>query len=73
MMNKLPNEIDLGLLKRLLAFSDRYEISVQFWPDQTAVYISKDLVDLTSFGGSFHFAVSHSIEYLERITGKKHH
>jgi hypothetical protein len=65
----LPNEIDLLELKKLLRFSDRYEISIQFWPQQIAVYIAKDGVDLTDFGGDFDFAIGKSIEYLIRITG----
>lgn len=65
----LPNEIDLLELKKLLRFSDRYEISIQFWPQQIAVYIAKDGVDLTDFGGDFDFAIGKSIEYLVRITG----
>lgn len=66
----LPNEIDLLKLKDLLRFSDRYEISIQFWPQQIAVYIAKDGVDLTDFGGDFGFAIGKSIEYLNRITGQ---
>jgi hypothetical protein len=64
----LPNEIDLAELKKLLAFSDRYEISIQFWPEIIAVYIAKDGVDLADYGGDFDFAIGKSIEYLERIT-----
>ena len=66
----LPNDIDLLKLKSLLSFSDRYEISIQFWPQQTAVYIAKDDVDLTDFGGDFDFAIGKAIEYLNRITGQ---
>ena len=66
----LPNDIDLLKLKSLLTFSDRYEISVQFWPQQTAVYIAKDGVDLTDFGGDFDFAIGKATEYLNRITGQ---
>lgn len=63
----LPNEIDLNKLRELLMFSDRYEISIQFWPDQIAVYIMKDFVDLADFGGSFDFAIEKSISYLRKI------
>jgi hypothetical protein len=63
----LPNGIDLSLLSRLLMFSSKYQLSIQFWPDQTAVYIYKDFVELKSFGGDFGFAIGKSIEYLERI------
>lgn len=64
------NELDslnFDRLKTLLSFSKKYEISVQFWPDQTAVYISKDGVELKSYGGGFKFAVQSSIDYLNRI------
>jgi len=63
----LPNNIDPVKLQRLLFFSDRYEITVQFWPEQIAVFIEKDGVDLKDFGGSFDFAFDKAIEYLERI------
>lgn len=66
----LPNDIDLLKLKALLRFSDRYEISIQFWPQQIAVYIMKDGVDLIDFGGDFDFAIGKSTEYLNRITGQ---
>ena len=65
----LPNEIDLDQLRRLLAYSDKYEISIQFWPEQIAVYIAKDGVDLQDYGGDFDFAIGRSIEYLDRVTG----
>lgn len=65
----LPNGIDLTLLSRLLRFSSKYELSIQFWPEQTAVYIAKDGVDLQDYGGSFKFAVGRAIEYLERVAG----
>lgn len=64
-MKLLPH--DMKLLETLLAFSDRYEISIQFWPQQTAVYIAKDGVELQGFGGDFVFALQRSIDYLERI------
>lgn len=57
----------LDKLERLLKYSDRYEINIQFWPDQTAVYTGKDDVELESYGGDFDFAIDKSIEYLDRI------
>ena len=66
----IGNGIDLIQLGALLTYSNKYEISIQFWPDQTAVYIEKDGIELQSFGGSFDFAISRSIEYLNRITNK---
>lgn len=68
MTQKFPNNTHLSMLKKLLKFSDRYEISIQFWPKQIAVYIAKDGVDLTDFGGDFDFTIEKSIEYLNRIT-----
>lgn len=67
----LPNGIDLKQLARLLKYSDRYDISIQFWTDQIAVFISKHGVDLKDYGGDFDFAVTRSIEYLDKITGRK--
>lgn len=59
--------INLEMLSKLLEFSNRYEISIQFWPDQTAVFIGKDGVQLTDFGGDFEFAVGSATDYLCRI------
>lgn len=58
-------------LLRLLRYSDRYELSIQFWPDQTVVYIAKDDVDLNSYGGDFNFAINSALDYLIRINKKK--
>lgn len=69
LMFQLPNKIDLLELQKLLKFSGKYEISIQFWPEQIAVYIAKDGVALIDFGGDAEFAVGKSIEYLNRITG----
>ena len=55
-------------LKTLLSYRDKYEITIQFWPKQTAVYISKDSVDLAGYGGDFDFAIDKSIDYLNSIT-----
>ena len=66
----LPNGIDLKQLARLLKYSDRYDISIQFWTDQIAVFISKHDVELKDYGGDFDFAITRSIEYLDRITGR---
>lgn len=65
---ELPNNINLAKLGELLKFSDRYEISIQFWPDQIAVFIVKDGIELIDYGGDFDFAVNKSIEFLKRIT-----
>lgn len=66
--DQLPNRIDLKVLSRLLKYSDRYEISIQFWPEQIAVFISKDGIDLQDYGGDFDSSIIRSIEYLDRIT-----
>jgi hypothetical protein len=63
----LPNGIDLIRLAKLLSFSDTYEITIQFWPQLIAVYISKNGVELKDFGGDFDFAIDKAIEYLVRI------
>ena len=68
MSKELPNDINLSKFGKLLVFSNRYEISIQFCPDNIAVYIAKDGVELIDFGGDFDFAVDAAIEYLERIT-----
>jgi hypothetical protein len=69
-MKNTLNKSQVKQLQILLSYSDRYEISVQFWPNQTAVYIAKDDVDLNSFGGDFDFAIGKTIEYLDRINKK---
>lgn len=69
-MKNILNKSQVKQLQILLSYSDRYEISVQFWPNQTAVYIAKDDVDLNSFGGDFDFAIGKTIEYLDRINKK---
>ena len=67
----LPNGIDLTLLSRLLMFSNKYELNIQFWPEQTVVYNAKDGVYLQDYGGDFKFAVGRAIEYLERVAGRQ--
>jgi len=67
---KLPNEIILSELRELLSFSNIYEISIQFWPDNISVYIAKDGVDLVDFCGmDFKDTVTLSTDYIKRITG----
>ena len=57
-------------LLRLIKFSDRYELNIQFWPDQTAVYIEKGGVGLTCYGGDGDVAINSALEYLIRVTKK---
>lgn len=68
---KLPNNIELLKLAELLKYSDRYEISIQFWPKQIAVFIAKDGIDLNDYGGDFDFVIKKAIEYLKRINRTK--
>lgn len=60
-------EKQLGQLAKLISYSDRYEVSIQHWPDQTAVFIEKEGVELTSYGGNFDHAIGSAIDYLKRI------
>lgn len=64
-------DAQLNRLGRLLKYSSRYEISIQFWPDQTAVYIAKNDVDLVSYGGNFDHGIGASLQYLDRINKNK--
>lgn len=73
---KIANKVtdnQLVKLGQLLRYTDVYEINIQFWPEQTAVYIGKDGVDLQDYGGSFDFAIDRAIEYLNRINKTKQH
>lgn len=72
-MKKANVVTDKQLIKlgKLLKYSNRYEINIQFWPDQTSVYIHKDDVELQSYGGDFDFAIDSSLEYLNRINKNK--
>jgi len=64
-------ELQSKRLRALLVYSDDYEISIQFWPKQTAVYISKDGIDLYDVGGDFDTAIHSATEYLNKINRKK--
>ncbi len=62
-------DVELRELNALLKYSYKYEISLQFWPeDHTAVFIAKHGVDLTSYGGKY--AVKNALEYLKRINNE---
>ncbi len=71
-MRKLK-DTQLKKLSSLLTYSDRYELNIQFWPDQTAVYIEKGGVELQSYGGDFDYAIKAALEYLRRINKKPKH
>lgn len=59
-------------LEKLIKYSDRYQISIQFWPEQTAVFIMKDDVDLESFGAyDLEEVVKTALDYLDRINRVK--
>jgi chaperonin cofactor prefoldin len=60
-------KVPIEKLVELIEFSNKYEISIQFWPKQTAVYIAKDGVELKDFGGSSDFAIDQALDYLNRI------
>ena len=56
------------LMYQLFRYSDRYEISVQLWPDQYTVYIAKDGIDLDSFGSDGVIdTLERSLNYLRQI------
>lgn len=67
----MKRKYDMRLLSELLKFSDTYDISIQFWVDQTAVYISKGGVDLQDYGGSYNHAITSATDYLKRINKTK--
>lgn len=56
------------LMYQLFRYADKYEISVQLWPDQYTVYIAKDGVDLDSFGSNGIIdTLERALDYLKRI------
>lgn len=60
-------------LEKMLAYCGKYQVSIQFWGDgNTNVYIEKDDVDLTDFGGYNPLeAIEKTLEYLNKINGIK--
>lgn len=63
----MSKNINFKDLKQLIAFSEKYQINIQFWPKFTAVYIAKGGIDLADFGGDAS-VISDALEYLKRIT-----
>lgn len=62
-----------SLIIDLEEYTKRYEISFQFWGEgNNNVYISKDDVELQSFGGedTIKDIIVRTIEYLDRINNK---
>lgn len=54
-----------------MAYSDRYMINFQMWPDHYTIYIEKDSVDLYSYGSyDATETMSKALEYLDRINKK---
>ena len=56
----------------MLKYAGKYEISIQFWGDgNTNVFIAKDGVELTDFGGLTPFeAIGKTVGYLDKINKK---
>lgn len=61
----------LKMLSSLIGYQNIYEISIQFWPEGVTVYIAKDGIDLTSFGGDFDFSIGKSLRYIEGLVKKQ--
>jgi hypothetical protein len=73
-LNTAYENIDMLLTERelfdkMLAYAGKYEISIQFWGEgNTNVFIAKDGIDLTDFGGlDPSTAIANCVEYLDRI------
>lgn len=69
-MKTLNKQQQSNLLK-LLAYTDRYDLSIQFWVESTNVYINKANVELQSYGGDFDHAIGSALKYLDRINRVK--
>jgi hypothetical protein len=54
---------------KMLSYAGKYQISIQFWGNgNTNVFIEKDGVELTDFGGLMpQDAIKKTVEYLNRI------
>lgn len=62
---------NIKLWLRLLKYSERYQINFQMWPDQYTIYIEKDHVELSSFGGgAVTETMEMTLEFLDRINRK---
>ena len=74
--HKEPQKSDelVELFKEIQKWSDKYEFSFQFWgADMNTVYIMKDQVELTSFGGcrTMNEVIILALNYVRRINGKQ--
>lgn len=72
-INGLQQEIlTASLMLRLIDYGEKYEISVQLWPQYKTIYVAKDGVDLFSYGDhDLQRVLSRILEYLDRINAKK--
>lgn len=63
---------DKTLMARLMDYSEIYEINFQLWPECYSIYISKDGIDLHSYGGESepNKTMKRALEYLDRINKK---
>jgi len=60
-------------MQEIEKWSAKYQFSFQFWgKDNMNVFISKDDVELTSFGGrdSIEEIIKDALEYINRINGQ---
>jgi hypothetical protein len=59
----------LDQIRKLYAYTDRYNINIQLWvKGWSSVYIEKDEVNLKSYGSyDLDFTLTKSLEYLNRI------
>lgn len=68
-ISKYQFEINEESLTQLLAYSDRYDITIQFWAVGLYVFIEKDGIDLKNYGGDD--AIDRALRYLNRINTKQ--
>ena len=54
-------------LNKLLAYSDRYQITIEFWEGEVEIYAIRALKDSYEGRGSFDNAVDGALTYLKRI------
>jgi len=70
--NKKLGMVNAHMIQRIMAYSQRYEISMQLWPNQKVVFLAKDGVDLTSYGcEDINESMDFIIKYLDRVNRLK--
>ena len=63
---------DMQLMARLMQYGEKYEISVQLWPEYKTIYVAKDGVDLYSYGAyDLKIVLSTVLDYLDRVNRKQ--